>query len=168
MDYEQTIQWLMRRIESLEQTNAQQAQTINNQQQRLEQMTQIILGQPNPDPVQLSAQLNPVQLSAQPSAQVMAQSNAAAVEVMNNSTEVADLKTQIAVLNAQMAELEEKNATLAAENSKLQSEFASVKQDIKIVEQYEGINFQEVVDEVRAKDGQDYYEKVVKDLKIDN
>jgi regulator of replication initiation timing len=98
----------------------------------------------------------------------MAQSNAAAVEVMNNSTEVADLKAQIIALEAKMAALEEKNATLAAENSALKSENTSVKQDIKVVEQYEGIDFQAIVDEVRAKDGQDYYDKIVKDLKIDD
>lgn len=129
--------------------------------------------QPNPDPVQMSAQ---------PSAQVMAQSNAAAVEVMNNSTEIADLKAQIADLKAQMAALQAQNTKLSAElseandaladvgaeNFALKSELVGLKQDIKIVEQYEGIDFQEIVEDVVSKDGQDYYEKIVKDLNIDD
>lgn len=124
--------------------------------QMMMQMMQM-MQQPNP---------NPVQLSAQPSAQTIAQSNAAAIEVMNNSTEVADLKAQIANLKAQLSETQaqlsaeqQKSSELSKQLSALNAKNESFQQEKKMAETYLGQDWGSFLENIEENAGDELYKQ---------
>lgn len=146
--------------------NEQMAQMMMQMMLNNQQMTQMmfqLMTQPQPNPVQETQS----QIAATPTPQMMAQTGAAAVNVIaNGQGEMADLKNQIEALKQQLADaksqLEAANARASsaeAQAAQIQAQYDQLLKDVGIVEVSQGRSLQEIVEESQLMTGDDYYDR---------
>lgn len=138
--------------------NEQMAQMMMQMMLNNQQMTQMmfqLMTQPQPNPVQETQS----QIAATPTPQMMAQTGAAATNIIaNGQGEMTDLKQQLEDLKAQMAELQAQNQQLKEQNAALQNAASasvvsdasgSVLEKVKELEKLSGKSLDEIVESVK-------------------